>query len=77
MGVDHSILDPPCKRVLDILDRTLKVLFKLVLELGGDASANQQFAPRKPQQTHNFTESIELTRNKSDLLSTVQNMTEH
>jgi hypothetical protein len=30
------VLDPPLECILDILDRTLKVLFKLILELGGN-----------------------------------------
>jgi hypothetical protein len=38
MRVDSSILDPPRRRVLDVLDRKLKVLLELVLELGGDGA---------------------------------------
>ena len=35
MGVDCSILYPPYKGILDVLNGTVKVLFELVLELGG------------------------------------------
>jgi hypothetical protein len=34
MGIDHSVLDPPPERVLDVLDRAPKVLFELILGLG-------------------------------------------
>jgi hypothetical protein len=38
MRVDSSILDPPRRCILDVLDRKLKVLLELVLELGGDGA---------------------------------------
>jgi hypothetical protein len=42
MGVDGTVLDPPSKSVLDILNGALEVLFELILELGCDWGSDRR-----------------------------------
>jgi len=40
MRIDCSVLDPPLKHILDVLNRASKVMFKLILGLGVDRGRN-------------------------------------